>query len=327
MIPIIISLGVFIVSVLVTKHIINYLIKFSLVDIPNHRSLHKSPVPRGGGVVIFLFILLAFFILYVLKIINLNEFLAFSLSLIITMLVALIDDRVSLSIKIRAFFYFISAISFLLFLKLEWGYGILFCIAICIVWMINLYNFMDGIDGIASIEAISVSLFSLFIFHQLQAQELFYLSLVLFSSTAGFLIWNWSPAKVFLGDVGSCSLGLIFSMIAIFSYVKYEVPVEIWLVLLSVFIADTSFTLIKRVFFGEKWYQAHKKHAYQVLISTEYSHKTVSILVFLFNILITWPFAYWIYLHSQHSVIVVLLNYAILLILWYKIQKTHIQNT
>lgn len=290
------------------------------MDIPNHRSLHKQPVPRGGGLSIVILIVFCLLTLYVKDYLDVYDVIVLLTSLIITASIAFIDDLRPVSTIYRALVYCVSAACLVFLMSPDLNQFVKIFAVVCIVWMVNLYNFMDGIDGLASVEAITTSVFAVFIFHHIAADDLFFISLTIACSSAGFLVWNWSPAKIFMGDVGSCTLGLLFSIIALLAYQKYAVPISVWLVLLSVFIADTSFTLLKRLLTGEIWYQAHKDHAYQQLVEQGASHKSVTTGVLIINVLFLWPLSYIVYAYSQYSLIVVLLNYGILAIYWWHIQ-------
>jgi Fuc2NAc and GlcNAc transferase len=140
-----------------------------------------------------------------------------------------------------------------------------------LVWLLNLYNFMDGIDGIASIEAITVTLNAAILLFFRGHSEISML-LVLFSAAiAGFLVWNFPHAKIFMGDACSgflgFSLGLFILMTAWFEpfpgFPAVGLNIWSWLILLGIFIADATFTLIKRMLNKQVWYEAHASHAYQ----------------------------------------------------------------
>jgi Fuc2NAc and GlcNAc transferase len=127
------------------------------------------------------------------------------------------------------------------------------------------------------------------------------LCFVITASSIGFLFWNRPPAKIFMGDVGSCVLGFTFAMLALLSDLSSLLPVNIWCILLAVFICDSTYTLILRVIKREKWYQAHRSHAYQDLIKNGLSHGRLAVLVSLINIFLLWPSAYLAYVFPAYS--------------------------
>jgi Fuc2NAc and GlcNAc transferase len=143
--------------------------------------------------------------------------------------------------------------------------------------MINLYNFMDGIDGLAGGEAILVGLIAAAVSWNLGVLSLAAVALLTVSAAAGFLAWNWAPAKIFLGDAGSGFLGFVFAVMALASELAGRVPLILWLLLLGVFVFDATLTLARRVFHGDRWYEAHRLHAYQRAVEAGYSHQQVTI--------------------------------------------------
>ena len=311
-----ILISIIILSVVLTGLVRSYAIKKSVLDIPNNRSLHSSPTPRGGGLVIVICSIACLIYLYFIGQFKVSTVLAIVPSFCLVALIAWADDHKHIPIVIRVFAYLVSACWLVFFSGIHQNYILSLFFVFSILWLINLYNFMDGIDGLAALEAITTSAFAAIIFYELNADGLFLFALVVLGSTAGFLFWNWPPAKIFMGDVGSCSLGFIFSIMAILAYQNNVMHISVWLVLLSVFIADTSFTLMKRIVKGEKWYFAHKDHAYQKLIEYGHSHRTVALSITLLNIICLWPLAYYLAHNSKHFLIAVFINYCILGVLW-----------
>ncbi len=152
-----------------------------------------------------------------------------------------------------------------------------------IMWLINLYNFMDGIDGLAGGEAVSVALVGGVLLSFVGATGIALAVFSLAAAVAGFLVLNWPPAKIFMGDVGSGLLGYAFAVLALASDRTGAVPLVVWILLLGVFIVDATATLIRRVMNGERWYEAHRSHAYQRAVQAGYSHRTVTIAVLALN--------------------------------------------
>ena len=155
-----------------------------------------------------------------------------------------------------------------------------------IVWMVNLYNFMDGIDGLSASEAVMVGgVGGLFLFWA-GAPGAAGAAWILSGAAAGFLIWNWPPAKIFMGDVGSGFLGYGFAVLALFSENREALPIVGWSILLGVFIVDATATLIRRIVQGETWYEAHRSHAFQRAVQSGQSHSRVTIAVIGLNVLL-----------------------------------------
>lgn len=273
-----------------------YALKKNILDIPNERSSHSIVTPRGGGLAIaatFIF-LLAFFT--VLGIVPVNVATALMGGGLMVAAIGWMDDQKSVSPRLRLIAHFLAAVWALYWLDgfprmdmgftkvyLGWAGSVL--AAVSIVWLINLYNFMDGIDGIAGVEAITVSAIAgAFLWYQASGQAT--VCLLLLASVLGFLIWNWPPAKIFMGDVGSGFLGFVFAVTALWSENSEAMPLLVWLLLLGVFIVDATVTLVKRMSRGEKLYEAHRSHVYQLAVQAGYSHKQVTLIVALINIIL-----------------------------------------
>ena len=182
-----------------------------------------------------------------------------------------------------------------------------------IIWMINLFNFMDGIDGIAGVEAATVAFGAALLLwlsgHASQAL----LMLVVGAGSLGFLVWNWPPAKIFMGDVGSSFLGFVFGSTAIATHAEGSLDIWVWLVLLGVFVVDATVTLLRRVSRGERFYEAHRSHAYQHAAQRLGSHRAVTLAVGAINVLWLLPIAWLIVSGRIAGVYGFLLAYAPLL--------------
>ena len=278
-----IYIGLFLLSVMLTYIIRSYANKKAIFDIPNERSSHVTPTPRGGG----LAIVIVFYIGLIYFQENLDSKLFYALFCAVPIaLISLIDDIFTLSSKIRLFVQSISAgmvlyflggvtsIDFILFELHGWWLNIIAFSAI--IWLTNLYNFLDGIDGYAGSEAVMVGLGLFLFFHNP-------LGLVIVAACLGFLLFNWHKASIFMGDVGSATLGFIFAV-----FVFYDTShgsIYIWLILLSLFWFDATLTLMRRYKNGESITQAHKKHAYQRLTQSGWSHDKVVWFSLVFNLI------------------------------------------
>ncbi len=155
-----------------------------------------------------------------------------------------------------------------------------------IAWLTNLYNFMDGIDGLAAGEAVSVGLVGCGLLAFAGADGMALAALSLAAAAGGFGVFNWPPAKIFMGDVGSGLLGFAFGVLALASERAGAVPLMVWMMLLAAFIVDATATLIRRVVNGERWFEAHRSHAYQRAVQMGYSHRDVTLAVMGLNVLL-----------------------------------------
>ena len=273
----------FVVSIVLTYMIKAYALKKSVMDIPNERSSHTVPTPRGGGAAIIVVFYMGLF--YFRESIDTTLFYALLCGLPVAF-IGLLDDIFTLSSKIRILIQSVSAglalyflggvtsIDFVLFELQGWWLNIIAFFAI--VWLTNLYNFLDGIDGYAGSEAVTVGLGLFLLFHNP-------LGLVVVAAALGFLLFNWHQASIFMGDIGSTTLGFIFGVFVFAD--TGEGSIYVWLVLLSLFWFDATFTLIRRYLNGERISQAHKKHAYQRLVQSGWAHDKVVWTALMFNLL------------------------------------------
>ncbi len=273
---IILFLLAFVSSCLLTYLIRQYALHKSLLDIPNHRSSHAIPTPRGGGlsVVLTFIAFLLVFHLFVWEKINTLALGGIIASSLMVAAIGFWDDHQHIPARWRLAIHLIAAFlalwclsdlpKIMLFnLNIDLSlFGYIFY-TLLLVWLLNLYNFMDGIDGIASVEALTVSgSAALLLMFKEQSNEAM-IPLLLFFCVAGFLVWNFPHAKIFMGDACSGFLGFILGLLAVITSLTESLNIWSWLILLAVFIADASFTLARRFLSGQVWYEAHRSHAYQ----------------------------------------------------------------
>jgi UDP-N-acetylmuramyl pentapeptide phosphotransferase/UDP-N-acetylglucosamine-1-phosphate transferase len=281
-------------SLLVGSYALTWLIKTislknNILDMPNERSSHSIPTPRGGGLAIVICWYLGISILWYYGIISIDLYLALMCGILLAG-ISLLDDIYGLKPFIRLLVQTLTTILAVIFLggidhfmlpgKVIIPSIIMYPLVIVgIIWFINLYNFLDGIDGYASVEAISVAI-ALFLF----AGES--INLVLIASVLGFLIWNWPKARIFMGDIGSTQLGFILIILGIYYHNVQTLSFIWWIVITAPFWFDATLTLIRRWRKGENLSQAHRKHIYQRLVQSGYSHLKVTVLLILVNFIL-----------------------------------------
>ncbi len=328
---IIVLVGSLIISVVVTGSLQKYALHCSLIDVPNERSSHLTPTPRGGGLSIVLIILLCIGVLFLTGQLQKDIAIALGFGGFFVSLIAWIDDHRHIPALWRAIAYAIAAVLAVYFLggfnhfqpeasglPLELIGGAL--AVIWVVWMTNLYNFMDGTDALAAIQAVCLGL-SLGVLFWLEGQYgVAMVCFVILAANCGFLFWNWPPAKIFMGDVGSCALGFYFGVLALIGEIGGSVPFAVLFILLSIFICDATFTLLMRIGRNEKWYQAHKSHAYQRLVQLGMSHKKLVIVILIVNISILWPLAWIAYQEQALAFYIACLAGLLMATLWGMIQ-------
>ena len=265
----------FILSVPLTYLAKQYALKKQLVDIPDERRNHQQITPRGGGigfVISFLVILVAMFNY---SLVTSAIFIPMFCGGIVVALLGYLDDHISIKSSLRLAMQIVTSLIILWFLPLPdsfhiigdfhvTGWALHIGIFISIIWLINVYNFMDGIDGITSVEVISVSLIMIALLYSQDAlnSESAILMLIV-GATAGFLVFNWPPASIFMGDVGSCFLGFIMGMMALVLWSISDASMWAWVILQGVFVIDTVVTLLRRAARRVKVFEAHSQHAFQ----------------------------------------------------------------
>lgn len=277
---------IFILNVLGVYAYRHYALKKDLIAHPNERSSHTRPTPVGGGLIfssLFLAVVVANVLLHGFSLRYALVFVPGGLALV---LMGFFDDKLHLrartrfSIQLLVSIYTTIALGYgshadLGFMVLSMGWlGYIF-VGIVILWSINVFNFMDGLDGFAATEAIFIFVLGGFFCWHAQGYVLAWLSWLLAASIAGFLYWNLPPARIFMGDTGSVFLGLMIPVFAFASEEWVGVPALLWFMLYTVFYFDATFTLVRRVMAGQKWYEAHRLHAYLRLHVAGWSHTRV----------------------------------------------------
>lgn len=275
----------------------------ALLAIPNERSSHSSPTPTSGGIAILITFLL-FLAWHHAEQGGVDIELVVLTAIGVTIgVLGYLDDRVEVPARWRLLLHLVGAailvsgmnkLPAIEIIGLELGDQTLIAAIyiFCLVWLINLFNFMDGIDGIAGVEVISVLIgASMIMWLNNQLGDTIWL-VALTLSVAGFLVVNWAPAKIFMGDIGSGFLGVMLGGFALITAAKGAVSIWSWAILLAVFVADASVTLVRRAMRGEKFYQAHRSHAYQILARRMSSHSKVSLIVLAVNLIWLLPLAY-----------------------------------
>ena len=280
---------------------LRYAQRSQILDVPNARSSHDSPTPRGGGIGFVLVLILALVLIASYSITDLGLTLYWLLGIILVAGIGWLDDHFSMPNRVRLLVQLFGTILFVASLgevsPIHWETGFFQkCLAVVfiglyLIWLTNLYNFMDGIDGLAATQGICTALAAAFFFALGGQSDLSYLGCVTAAAMMAFLVFNWPPAKIFMGDVGSYALGFLFGCFAIIGEVTESVSLWVWIILLGVFIFDATFTLFHRMIKGERWYAAHCQHAYQRLIQMGWSHRDVVLSVLVVNVLILWPSA------------------------------------
>lgn len=290
------------ISLLLTWVLRRYALARSLMDIPNNRSSHSVPTPRGGGVAIVLSFLVASPLLTFFVDVPWPYIWALWGAGALIAVIGFLDDHGHIAARWRLLAHFSASIWALAWLgglppvkllgvdfNLSW-IGHFFAV-FYLVWMLNLYNFMDGIDGIASVQAVSACLGACVIYWLSGDVSLIWMPLLLAVAVLGFLYWNFPPARIFMGDAGSGFLGLILGLFSLQAAWTSSRFLWVWLILLGVFIVDSTFTLTRRLLRGDKVYEAHRSHAYQFASRQFGRHLPVTLAVMVINVFWLLPIA------------------------------------
>lgn len=297
--PIIAAIA-FAMSLAITRFLISHSSGMGLVQIPNHRSSHAKPTPSGGGVSIVMAGTLA----TVLMGPSLPTALPVTLVIVSVAggVMGLLDDRLDIPARYRLVVQFLLVGILLVAARpntfdlsgLDWLAIALGLTAVLAgVWWVNLFNFMDGIDGIAATEAIFI-LGGAILFLGVDRQGAFTqlsIAAVTVASIVGFLIFNWPPARIFMGDAGSNYLAYLLLGLAVTTVAAGLLPLSLWMILPALFVADASVTLFRRALRGERLFSAHKVHAYQKLSRRLNGHLPATLLYAAINVFWLFPAA------------------------------------
>lgn len=306
MLDLIVIAGVIIIAVgnyMFTGWFIKYARLRRITDVPTERSSHSIPTPRGGGIGFVLISLIAFILYFAwMGLLSSSIYLTMLITLSAIACLGWFDDRRDLSQIIRFTIQVAAAASVIFFVEgldtffvpyastISLGVFSPFLGLLWITGVTNIYNFMDGVDGIASIQALSASAGWMIFGYLWNEPILIVINLIVFASVAGFLVYNWAPARIFMGDVGSIFLGFFFAIMPFLAAAIAEertVGFTLWIgaLLIWPFLFDSSFTLLRRFMKGENVFQAHRTHLYQRLNIAGWPHSTISTLYLIFSFL------------------------------------------
>lgn len=269
--------------------------RWRFLDSPNHRSAHEVTTLSSGGLAIVVGITLT------LQLAQLSgqAVLPRPDRMMQWLLVALCalgawDDRRPVPVYVRlALFLALAGLSVVFYFDTQvlvfWLWPILI---LALAWLVNLYNFMDGIDGLAALQAVLVAGSMLVLGFVSGADDAFLLlCAVVLGAYGAFLVFNWPPAKLFMGDAGSLCAGLLMGWLGLWAWRDEHIPVAAWFLLMSPFLLDTGVTLLFRALKGERLTEAHSEHCYQRLARHWGSHRQVNYALLLLHLLWLGPLA------------------------------------
>lgn len=275
---------------------------FGIVAVPNERTLHTGNIPRGAGVVIVVVFLSAVATLFGTGGMRLEDFLALFAGGAVIAAVGFVDDIVNLGSRLRFGIHIGLSVWALYWLggmpPIDLGFGAVdlgwtghLLAGLAGVWMINLFNFMDGVDGMETAGVVAFCACAAALLFLTDAPDSALLIALLGLATAPFLRFNWPPARMFLGDSGSGFFGYAFAVLVVMTMARGELSLWTWAIILGYFISDTTTTTVLRILKVPKWYGTHRSHAYQNLARVWDNHRRITGLVVLINVLWLWPLA------------------------------------
>ena len=302
-----------------TGYFRRWTLRREILDIPNERSSHSAPTPRGGGLVIamvavFLYLATAYFTAERIAV-------GYLIGAVLIAAISWLDDLFSISSVWRLAVHSICGLLIVwdigyfetlyvpYFRTIELGYWGAVLTICWIVWLTNAYNFMDGIDGIAGVQAVTAGIGWLVIGLILGSVETSLFAGIIAFSSLGFLIHNWQPAKIFMGDVGSAFLGFSFAVLPLITArdraeYAFILPL-IGVFLVWFFVFDAVFTLIKRLIGGKKIWLPHREHIYQRLVIEGFSHQFVTLLYGVNSLIVLAAVIFWLVFGNYFLFIVI----------------------
>lgn len=281
-------LAALLIAALFTGVIRWYALGRGLLDIPNERSSHTKVTPRGGGAAVVLSTTVMLPTAAYLNLLPWDLAWALTGGGVAIALIGFLDDIRPRSPLVRLVVHVAAALWALYWLgglapmqvgehTVTWG-GMGYVLGVLgIVWTLNLFNFMDGIDGIAACEAAFIAIAGALLAIVSNGNGVSVAALLFAAACIGFLVWNWPPAKIFMGDVGSGYMGYVIAVLAIAAGRDNPVGLLVWLILGALFFIDATVTLVRRAARGESVHQAHRSHAYQILSRRWGSHRRMTL--------------------------------------------------
>lgn len=283
---------IFGISAVLTMVLVRHLKFF---DVPNERSSHVKITPRGGGIAIVVGFLVGILLIQWIgdkAPIYTRYFAGFAAASFVIAVLSFYDDFKHCSFKIKLGGQIVAIcvamlsgivmdVTYLPWLgEVHWGWWAYPLTLVWILGLTNAYNFIDGLDGLAASTAVIAAGFLSLISFQHGSLFVYLAAMTLSAAALGFLVFNLSPAKIFMGDVGSTFLGLVFAVLAIIAarYDRSHTSLFVVPLLLFHFIFDTSFTFVRRLLRGDNVFQAHRSHLYQLLNRSGLSHSQVTLL-------------------------------------------------
>jgi UDP-N-acetylmuramyl pentapeptide phosphotransferase/UDP-N-acetylglucosamine-1-phosphate transferase len=278
-----------VVSWLGVSYIKRWALRHRILDVPNERSSHEAPIPRGGGIAIVVTVIVGVLLLNA-RGPSLQVVLAWIAGSVLVAAVSWLDDLRSVPSAVRLLVHATAAMIVIMATGPLTSIGtptlglIGFSSAgyvLTLLWVVgltNAFNFMDGIDGIAGAQAVCAGAAAAIAGHMQTNRGIEFMGALIVAASIGFLIHNWSPATIFMGDVGSAFLGYSLAVIPVMSTNAQPEILFVIVCALWPFLFDTTFTFMRRLIKRENVLQAHRSHLYQRLVQSGATHASVVLL-------------------------------------------------
>jgi Fuc2NAc and GlcNAc transferase len=285
------------------------------VDRPNERSSHHRPTPHGGGAPLLVAFTLGLALAAIWNGPWAESYRVLWAGALFLMLLGVADDLRGLSVSLRITLYGLSCLVLSIWLSRSAGPGsslplVVVIWTLILLWSLNLYNFMDGIDGIAATQCVLACVSAALLAWVGKGEGAYALfCLLLAAAHLGFLLWNWPPARLFLGDAGSVPTGYLIAALAMVGWIQGQLDPLCWLVLMAVFVTDATWTLLWRMASGQPFTRPHRLHAYQRLSRHWGSHLAVDLLLILVNAVWLFPLALAVQTWPDLGILLVILAY------------------
>lgn len=288
--------------------------------IPNYRSLHRKVTPKGGGIIVAISALSGFAALYGREGLSVKYVMVLFFGGILVALAGFADDRFDIPARYRLAVQLAAALWICFWFRglppLDLGVARVnlgmvghVILIVSLLWFYNLYNFIDGIDGMASSATIFTSLTMGFVMLSQKQHTLALILWLLAAANIGFIVFNWPPAKMFLGDSGTSFVSYIFSAVLLVSLWNNAVSIWVWLIVFGCYLADTTTTTVTRALTVSQWYLPHRSHAYQNLARIWNNHLKVLLVVLSIDICWLLPLTLVALKYSDYAVIATLIAY------------------
>lgn len=301
-----------------------------VLDEPNERSLHRTAVPRGGGLAIAASVCAVQCIALLTGAVPLREGLAWMLAGAAYAALGWADDRRGQPVARRLLVQAVIAVAFVLAaaggidraLAAPGEVLMLLARVFTVLWLVNLFNFMDGADGFAATQAALSALAASAALAALGLGGATLVAVAVAGASIGFLRFNRPPASLFMGDCGSYFLGFQLAALGLAGCAGGQPPAA-WLIVCLPFLADASLTLGRRLLTGARWWRAHREHAYQRLVLNGWSHARLVKALVAVNVLVCWPLALWAFRVPAHATSAAAIGIAIAVMIWVAITRRH----